>query len=190
LYGLPFHFRDAVPVAQEGRNYGRGEIGHRGCPGGIDAFPEGQGPAGGNHGQGEACRLRHFSCEVFSRNGDIFLLPAIEGVQGAGVEGGETATGEIILPLGADLVQGGQGVGRAIADRADRLSRRNRFLLPGGIGREVSEELIGLFLRDSRFAAAVDFCSQAIHDCLDNLPHGGIVSGVGRDDAVAVEARL
>ena len=115
LESRPLRFRERGAVAQKRFNdvdlEGRQGIG----PGGIDPFLEGKRFAGFNAGEGKSGDLAAGNGEIFGGERQVFLLLAVEGGEGAGVEGGKTAACEIIVDFGLERFNGGGGGGCGVA---------------------------------------------------------------------------
>src|SRR5439155_20944554 len=102
------------------------------------------------------------------------------------VKGGEPTAGKIIVNLGSDGSQRQVTVGGAHAQREDTGVAFGSFP-PFGEGLRLREKLLHTALVHTGLAAAIDVGAQAGDNVGDNGPGRGLLSGIRRDDSVAVE---
>ena len=122
--------------------------------------------------------------------GDVGILLAVDGGQGARVVSSQAAPTEVVVDLGANCGERCVGGGRVLAERQDGLGIRFRFLLPrrevGACGKEVIE----LLLVVAGLALAIRGAAHAGDDVGGNRARGFVVDRISWHDAVAVELGL
>ena len=149
--------------------------------------------AGLDVGEGQGGDVGTERGEIAGGEGGEVGLGAVEMTGGARVESGEAAAVEIVVDLGADALQCGEGGGRLVAEREDAGAgvRGGLALLPPGIeGGEFGEELVDGGLVHAGQARAVGLGTLGGDDLGDDLAQRRLGGGLGGHDAVAIEAGL
>ena len=160
--------------------------GDRTGPGRIDALGQRQRRRGSDLRQRQAGDVRVIAGQIFGAQRGVFLLVAVQGIDGAGIKSRQPAARKVIVHLGLHGLDGGGG---GLGVQSQRQHRRVTFSFfpPVRVGGGGGEKLIHPGLAHTGLAAGIRVGADTVDDVGNDRLGGVVARGISGHDAVAVE---